>query len=65
MMKAVGGYGLEIQNDLEDAVKYLIDQKIADPNRYAFAGASYGGYTALVGATKTPDLFKCVTVINF
>ena len=23
------------------------------------AGASYGGYAALMGATKTPDLFQC------
>jgi dipeptidyl aminopeptidase/acylaminoacyl peptidase len=59
MMKAVGGYGLEMQDDLEDAVKYLIDQKIADPKRVCIAGASYGGYAALMGATKTPDLFQC------
>jgi dipeptidyl aminopeptidase/acylaminoacyl peptidase len=59
MMKAVGGYGLEMQDDLEDAVKYLIDQKIADPKRVCIVGASYGGYAALMGATKTPDLFQC------
>lgn len=59
MMQAVGGYGLEMQDDLEDAVKYLKTEKIADPKNVAIVGASYGGYAALMGATKTPDLFKC------
>jgi dipeptidyl aminopeptidase/acylaminoacyl peptidase len=59
MMQAVGGYGLEMQDDLEDAVKYLVDEKIADPARICIVGASYGGYAALMGAAKTPDLFKC------
>ncbi len=59
MMQAVGGYGLEMQDDLEDAVKYLIDEKIADPKRVCIVGASYGGYAALMGVAKTPDLFQC------
>lgn len=59
MMQAVGGYGLEMQDDLEDAVKYLVDEKIADPSKVCIVGASYGGYAALMGATKTPDLFQC------
>ncbi len=59
MMQAVGGYGLEMQDDLEDAVHYLIKAKIADPKKVCIVGASYGGYAALMGATKTPDLFQC------
>lgn len=59
MMQAVGGYGLEMQDDLEDAVHYLINAKIADPKKVCIVGASYGGYAALMGATKTPDLFQC------
>lgn len=59
MMQAVGGYGLEMQDDLEDSVKYLVDQKIADPKRVCIVGASYGGYAALMGVAKTPDLFQC------
>ncbi len=58
MAQAIGGYGLEMQDDLEDAVKYLVDEKIADPKNVAIVGASYGGYAALMGATKTPNLFK-------
>lgn len=59
MMRAVGGYGLEMQDDLEDAVTYLVAEKIADPKKVCIVGASYGGYAALMGATKTPDLFQC------
>ncbi len=59
MMMAVGGMGLAMQDDLEDAVKFLVDEKITDPKRVCIAGGSYGGYAALMGATKTPDLFQC------
>lgn len=59
MMMAVGGMGLAMQDDLEDAVKFLVDKKIADPKRVCIIGGSYGGYAALMGATKTPDLYQC------
>ncbi len=59
MIKAVGGMGLAMQDDLEDAVKFLADQKITEPKKVCIVGASYGGYAALMGATKTPDLFQC------
>ena len=48
-----------MQDDLEDAVKFLVDKKITDPKRVCIVGGSYGGYAALMGATKTPDLFQC------
>ena len=32
-------------------------QGIADPTRVAVFGGSYGGYSALVGATFTPEVF--------
>lgn len=58
-MEAVQNYGLTMQDDLTDAVNWLIEEKIADPERIAIAGVSYGGYAALMGAVKTPDLFRC------
>ena len=36
-----------------------IDQRIADPRRICIYGASYGGYAALMGAAKEPDLYRC------
>jgi dipeptidyl aminopeptidase/acylaminoacyl peptidase len=52
-------YGLSMQDDLTDAVKWAVDERIADPGRVAIFGGSYGGYAALAGAAFTPDLYKC------
>jgi len=46
-----------MQHDLTDAVKYLIEKKIADPKRVAIFGGSYGGYATLAGLAFTPDLY--------
>jgi dipeptidyl aminopeptidase/acylaminoacyl peptidase len=54
-----GKWGAEMQNDLTDAVKYLIKEGIADPERVCIYGASYGGYATMAGLTFTPDLYKC------
>jgi dipeptidyl aminopeptidase/acylaminoacyl peptidase len=53
-------WGLEMQDDLTDAVNWAIAQKLADPRRVAAVGGSYGGYAALMGSIKTPDLYRCV-----
>ena len=52
-------WGLSMQDDLTDAAHWLVEQKIADPNRMCIVGASYGGYAAMMAAVKTPDLFQC------
>ncbi len=54
-----GKWGAEMQNDLTDAVKYLVDEGIADPDRVCIYGASYGGYATMAGLAFTPDLYKC------
>jgi dipeptidyl aminopeptidase/acylaminoacyl peptidase len=54
-----GQYGLAMQDDITAGVRHLIAQKIADPDRICIMGASYGGYAALEGLVKTPELFKC------
>ena len=46
-----------MQHDITDGVKYLIEQGIADPERVAIYGASYGGYATLAGLAFTPDLY--------
>jgi dipeptidyl aminopeptidase/acylaminoacyl peptidase len=52
-------WGRAMQDDITDGVKHLIDQKIADPARICIYGASYGGYAALWGVIKTPELYRC------
>jgi dipeptidyl aminopeptidase/acylaminoacyl peptidase len=54
-----GQWGLAMQDDITTGVEYLIQQGIADPKRICIYGASYGGYAALWGLIKTPDLYKC------
>ncbi len=46
-----------MHDDLIDAVEWVVGEGIADRDRVAIYGGSYGGYAALVGATFTPDVF--------
>lgn len=54
-----GEWGLKMQDDLTDAARQMIGQGLADPERLCIVGWSYGGYAALMGTIRTPDLFKC------
>ena len=58
-----GEYGNKTQEDLIDAMNWAIKENIADPKKIAIYGGSYGGYSALLGATKYPDLFACAVDI--
>ena len=50
-------------NDIRDSSKYLVAQGIADPNRMAILGWSYGGYAALQSAATDPTRYKAVVAI--
>jgi dipeptidyl aminopeptidase/acylaminoacyl peptidase len=52
-------WGLAMQDDLADGARWAIAQGYADPQRICIAGGSYGGYAALMGLVKDPDLYKC------
>ncbi|MDR0680616.1 MAG: S9 family peptidase [Dysgonamonadaceae bacterium] len=66
-----GGYGKEflragfkqvgrkVMDDVEDGVKYIIEQGWVDKDKIAIYGASHGGYATLMGLIKTPDLYAC------
>lgn len=66
-----GGYGKEFQtsgykqigrkamDDVEDGVKYAIEQGWIDKSKVAIYGGSHGGYATLMGLIKTPDLYSC------
>lgn len=49
----------KMHDDLIDAVGWAIENDIADPERVAIMGGSYGGYATLVGVTFTPETFAC------
>jgi dipeptidyl aminopeptidase/acylaminoacyl peptidase len=52
-------WGGKVQNDITDGTKWLIEEGIADPDRVAIYGGSFGGYATLCGVTMTPDLYAC------
>lgn len=70
-----GGYGLafaqkgwrrwgeRMQEDVEDAVAQVVRDKGLDGGRVAIMGTSYGGYAALMGAVRRPDLYKAAISI--
>lgn len=49
----------KMHEDLLDGKEWLISQGIADPEKIAIFGGSYGGYATLVGLSFTPDAFCC------
>jgi len=50
-------WGQEMQDDVTDGTLWLVDKGIADPDRIAIYGASYGGYATLQGIVKEPELY--------
>ncbi|MCF7560689.1 S9 family peptidase [Sabulilitoribacter multivorans] len=66
-----GGYGREFlesgfkeigrkaMDDVEDGLKYVVEQGWVDKDNAAIYGGSHGGYAVLRGLTKTPDLYAC------
>lgn len=57
--KGLGQYGRGMQDDIDDGVRWLIAEGKADPKRVCIMGASFGGYAALWGAARNPDLYRC------
>jgi len=51
--------GQKMQDDLTDAVHWLVNEKGANKNRVGIFGGSYGGYATLAGLTFTPELYQC------
>jgi acetyl esterase/lipase len=52
-------WGRKMQDDLIDAVEWSIAEGIAERDRVAIMGASYGGYATLAALAFTPDVFCC------
>lgn len=52
-------WGLKMHDDLIDAVNWAVGQGIAEADKVAIMGGSYGGYATLAGLTFTPETFAC------
>lgn len=56
---AYGMWGVEMQDDVTDATRWAIEEGIAHPDRICISGGSYGGYAAMMGVIREPDLYQC------
>lgn len=52
-------WGLQMQDDLADAVAWAAKEKLIDPRRVCIYGGSYGGYAALMGPARHPGTYRC------
>jgi dipeptidyl aminopeptidase/acylaminoacyl peptidase len=52
-------WGAKMHDDLLDAVEWAIGRGIAQRDKVAIMGGSYGGYATLAGLTFTPEVFAC------
>lgn len=52
-------WGLAMQDDLTDVTRWAIKEGYADARRICIYGASYGGYAAVEGAVREPELYRC------
>jgi acetyl esterase/lipase len=53
------GFGLRMQDDLNDAVTHLAAQGVVDPKRVCMMGWSYGGYASARAAQRDADKYRC------
>tara|TARA_R110002167_G_scaffold84940_1_gene230650 strand:- start:409 stop:2355 length:1947 start_codon:yes stop_codon:yes gene_type:complete len=56
-------WGKAMQTDLLDAYEWLVATELVHKDKACIAGASYGGYAALVAGYQTPELFDCIVSI--
>ncbi|HVP33246.1 MAG TPA: S9 family peptidase [Steroidobacteraceae bacterium] len=56
-------WGTIMHDDITAGARWLIEQGIADPARLCIVGWSYGGYAALTGVEKEPELYRCAVSI--
>jgi dipeptidyl aminopeptidase/acylaminoacyl peptidase len=56
-------WGDRMQEDVDDAVTHVLATGRADPKKVAIWGASYGGYAALMGAMRRPELYRCAVSV--
>jgi dipeptidyl aminopeptidase/acylaminoacyl peptidase len=53
------GYGLRMQDDLNDALTWFGQTGLVDPTRACLMGWSYGGYASARGAQRDADKWRC------
>ena len=59
-----GEWGGKMQDDLSDALDFLVNKGYVNKEKVCAVGASYGGYAALLGGAATPQKYRCIVSIN-
>ncbi len=59
MRAAIGEFAGKMHDDLLDGVAWAVAEGVADPEKVAIVGGSYGGYATLIGVSFSPDTFAC------
>lgn len=52
-------WGLKMQDDLDDAAKFLVNAGLATDGKLAMFGWSYGGYAAFAGSMRENNIYNC------
>jgi dienelactone hydrolase len=52
-------WGGKMEDDLDDAVKYLIGKGLTKPDKVAIHGYSYGGYASFDAAVRPNGIYRC------
>lgn len=52
--------GRAMQDDKDDGALFLAKKGLVDPDRMAMFGWSYGGYAALIAASREDQIYQCV-----
>jgi len=52
-------WGQAMQDDKDDGAAWLVDQGIADPERLAIFGYSYGGFAAVAATVREDSPYQC------
>lgn len=58
------GHGTAIEDDIDAAVEAALAGFPLDPTRLCTVGTSYGGYSGLMLAVRSPERFRCVVSIS-
>lgn len=52
-------WGLSMQDDKDDGAAWMVSQGIADPDRIAIFGYSYGGFAAIAAVVRENSPYQC------
>jgi dipeptidyl aminopeptidase/acylaminoacyl peptidase len=57
--KGDNNWGQTMQDDKDDGVKFLVEKGLADPEKVAIFGWSYGGYAAFAASVRENSPYAC------